>query len=79
MKKAVKAAPPEICFMLAQVMEDRGYSKNRLCHEADLRFETVRGYYQGTISRIDLHVLVALCRVLRCNISDIIAYRSLDK
>ena len=66
----------EITFHLAEVMEKKNYSKTRLCKEANLRFETVQGYYLGTISRIDLYVLAQLCKTLDCKIEDIIKYNA---
>lgn len=63
-----------ITFHLDAVMKKRNYSKSRLCKEANLRFETIQGYYNGTISRIDLYVLSQLCKTLKCNIEDIIKY-----
>ena len=63
-----------ITFHLADIMNKKNYSKNRLCKEANLRFETVQGYYKGTISRIDLYVLSQLCKTLDCSVNDIIKY-----
>lgn len=63
-----------IRFKLKDMMEKRGYSKNRLCNETGLRFETIQGYYHGTISRIDLYVISQLCKILKCRIDDIIEY-----
>ena len=50
-------------------------SKNHFCRLTDLRFETIQGYYLGTISRIDLYVLSQLCNALSCNVEDIIYYQ----
>lgn len=63
-----------IVFKLADVMKEKGYSKNKLCVKCGLRFETVQGYYKGDISRIDLYVLSKLCKELECNVQDIIEY-----
>lgn len=63
-----------IKFKLADMMKKRGYSKNKLCVKADLRFETIQGYYKGNISRIDLYVLSQLCKVLDCKVEDLIEY-----
>ncbi len=63
-----------IKFKLKEVMEARGLSKNRLCILTNLRFETIQGYYLGTISRIDLYVISQFCKVLNCKIEDIIEY-----
>lgn len=56
-------------------MKEKGYSKNKLCVETGLRFETIQGYYNGTISRIDLHILSSLCETLHWNVQDIIEYK----
>ena len=63
-----------IVFKLADIMREKGYSKNKLCVKCNLRFETVQGYYLGNISRVDLYVLSAMCRELDCNVQDIIEY-----
>ena len=55
-------------------MAEKGYSKNKLCVNCGLRFETVQGYYLGDISRVDLYVLAAICKELECNVQDIIEY-----
>ncbi len=65
-----------IVFKLAEVMKEKGYSKNKLCVRCNLRFETVQGYYKGNISRVDLYVLAAMCKELQCNVQDIIEYRN---
>ena len=64
----------QIKFKVADVMKQKGYTKNKLCVKANLRFETVQGYYKGNISRIDLFVLAQLCKVLECRIEDLIEY-----
>ena len=64
-----------IVFKLAEVMKQKNMSKNQLCVRSGFRFETVQGYYHGTISRVDLYVLAAFCRVLECNVQDVIEYR----
>lgn len=74
MQIAVTKERENIHFKLKEMMEKRGYSKNKLCVQTGLRFETIQGYYYGTISRIDLYVLSQLCRVLQCQVNDIIEY-----
>lgn len=56
-------------------MEKQHMSKNRLCRLTGLRFETIQGYYLGTISRVDLYVLSLLCKALNCQVEDIITYQ----
>lgn len=74
MKKKPKENTSGIKFKLAQLMEEKGYSKNKLCVRFNLRFETIQGYYYGNISRVDLYVLASLCKELKCNVQDIIEY-----
>lgn len=64
----------QIKFKVADVMKEKGFTKNKLCVRGNLRFETVQGYYKGNISRIDLYVLSQLCKVLECKIEDLIEY-----
>ncbi len=64
----------KIEFHLKELMEKKGYSKSKLCRVTGLRFETVQGYYLGSISRIDLFVLSQFCEVFSCKVQDIITY-----
>ncbi len=64
-----------ICFCLKDVMEKKHISKNKLCRLTGLRFETIQGYYLGTISRVDLYVLSQFCGALNCNVEDILRYQ----
>lgn len=74
MHKRVSKHTENIEFHLAQLMREKGFTKNKLCVMCGLRFETIQGYYNGDISRVDLFVLSQLCHVLNCNIQDIIEY-----
>ena len=67
-----------IKFCLKETMKKQNMSKNRLCRLTGLRFETIQGYYHGTISRVDLYVLSQLCKVLACNVEDIIIYQQTE-
>lgn len=75
MRKRTAKHIENINFKLAKLLKEKGYSKNRLCVECGLRFETIQGYYNGTICRVDLFVLSEFCRVLNCKIEDIIEYK----
>lgn len=74
MAKRGLGSTSSIIFKLADTMNKKGFSKNRLCRETGVRFETVQGYYNGTIGRVDLYILSEFCKVLKCNIEDIIEY-----
>lgn len=75
MKKDARPNQYGIVFKLADIMKEKGYSKNKLCVKCNLRFETIQGYYKGNISRIDLYIISRLCQELDCNIQDLIEYR----
>lgn len=72
---ASKKQNTDIKFKLSDIMEKKNISKNKLCRLTDLRFETIQGYYKGNISRIDLYVIAKLCKVLDCNVQDIVEYK----
>lgn len=74
MKKRPAENNSGIKFKLAQLLKEKGYSKNKLCVKCNLRFETVQGYCLGNISRVDLYVLAAICRELDCKIEDILEH-----
>ena len=75
MKKDAHPNQYGIVFKLADIMKEKGYSKNKLCVKCNLRFKTIQGYYKGNISRIDLYIISRLCQELDCNIQDLIEYR----
>ena len=63
-----------IRFKLKEVMDQEKISKSKLSRITGFRFETIQGYYNGNISRVDLFVLSEFCRVLNCGVSDILEY-----
>ena len=75
MRKRTDKHIENIDFKLKNLLKKKSYSKNRLARECNFRFETIQGYYNGTISRVDLFVLSEFCRVLDCKIADIIEYK----
>lgn len=75
MKKRPGSNYSGIVFKLDKIMKEKGYTKNKLCVKCGLRFETIQGYYNGDISRVDLYVLASLCKELECNVQDILEYK----
>ena len=59
MKKDAHPNQYGIVFKLADIMKEKGYSKNKLCVKCNLRFE----------------IISRLCQELDCNIQDLIEYR----
>ena len=59
---------------LAQVIEVRGISKNKLSQRAEMQRTQLNHYCNNTISRLDIDVLGRLCTVLECEISDLLEF-----
>lgn len=59
---------------LAQMIEDRGISKNKLSQRAEMQRTQLNHYCNNTISRLDIDVLGRLCSVLECEISDLLEF-----
>lgn len=65
-----------ILFKLDDLMAEHNMSKNHLSRITGFRFETIQGYYNGSISRIDLFVISEFCKVFNCKIGDIVEFVS---
>ena len=59
---------------LAKLIEERGISKNKLSHRAEMQRTQINHYCNNTISRLDIDVLARLCTVLECEISDLLEF-----
>ena len=59
---------------LAKLIEDRGISKNKLSHRAEMQRTQINHYCNNTISRLDVDVLSRLCTVLECEIGDLLEF-----
>ena len=63
-----------IRIKLAELIEDRGISKNKLSHRAEMQRTQINHYCNNTITRLDTDVLARLCTVLECRIGDLIEF-----
>ncbi|MFR2037363.1 MAG: helix-turn-helix domain-containing protein [Blautia sp.] len=63
-----------IAVRLTEVMEQRGMSKNKLIHRAELERTQLNQYCTGKILRVDLAVLSRICHALDCRVEDILEY-----
>lgn len=61
---------------LAEVLDSRGITRNRLSTLTGIKYEVVDRYYQGRIERVDLDLIAKICYVLDCNIADLLEYKS---
>ena len=59
---------------LAELIEDRGISKNKLSQRAEMQRTQLNHYCNNTITRLDIDVLARLCSVLECEIGDLLEF-----
>jgi len=63
-----------INIKLAQLIESRGISKNKLSHRAEMQRTQINNYCNNKITRLDIDVLARICTTLECDISDLLEY-----
>lgn len=61
---------------LAQVMEEKGITRNALARHIGTRFEVIDRWCDGNMEKLDLDILARICYVLECSISDILVLKS---
>ena len=62
---------------LAQVMDNRGVTRNRLRELTGVKYDVIDRYYKGTdISMVDLNFLAKVCYVLECSIAELLEYKA---
>ena len=59
---------------LKELLEEAGLSKNKFCQRAEMQRSQLNGYLNGTITRLDVDVLIRICDTLNCSISDLLEY-----
>ena len=64
----------EIKLHVAEVIQARGISKNKLSQRAEMQRTQLNNYCNNTITRLDIDVLARLCTVLECDIGDILEF-----
>mgnify|MGYP002411362611 CR=1 FL=1 len=63
-----------IVYRFAEVMDDKGITRNKLASLTGVRFEVADRLYKGIVERMDMDVLARVCYVLDCQVGDIIEY-----
>ncbi|MBQ2619574.1 MAG: helix-turn-helix transcriptional regulator [Oscillospiraceae bacterium] len=63
-----------IRIKLAELLEARGLSKNKLSHRAEMQRTQLNHYCNNTITRLDIDVLARLCTVLDCGIDELLEF-----
>ena len=64
----------EIKIHLAELIAERGISKNKLSQRAEMQRTQLNNYCNNSITRLDVDVLARLCTVLECDIGDILEF-----
>ncbi|MBQ7907481.1 MAG: helix-turn-helix transcriptional regulator [Clostridia bacterium] len=64
----------KIRIKIDQLIKEKGLSKNKLCHMAEMERTQLNNYCKNKITRLDTDVLARLCNALNCKIEDIIEY-----
>ena len=63
-----------IRIKLDELIEKSGISKNKLSHKAEMQRTQLNNYCNNQITRLDIDVLVRICTVLNCSISDLLEF-----
>lgn len=62
----------EIELCVKEVMDNKGVSISELSRMADIKYDIVKRYYNGEITRYDSEILKKFCVYLECDITDLI-------
>ena len=61
---------------LAELMDSRGITRNRLRTLTGVKYDVIDRYYKGSnVALADLDFLAKVCYVLDCEISDLLEYQ----
>lgn len=63
-----------IKIKLLDLITERGISKNKLAHLAQMERTQLNRYCNNQVRLIDMNVLSRLCTALECNIDDILEF-----
>ena len=64
----------EIKIRLNEILESRNISLNQLSFRAEMQRNQLRKYRDNKIQRLDIDILLRLCYVLECDLSELIEY-----
>ena len=65
-----------VLVKLAEVMEARGITRNRLRTLTGVKYDVIDRYYKGSnVALADLDFLAKVCYVLDCEIGDLLEYQ----
>lgn len=61
-------------FKLGPLLNKKNISNNKIMRDTNTKHDTLMGYINGTLKRIDIDVLDRFCNYLNCELFDIIEY-----
>ena len=63
-----------IRIKLDELIQKAGISKNKLSHKAEMQRSQINNYCNNEITRLDIDVLARICKVLHCEIGDLLEF-----
>ena len=63
-----------IKIKLEELIKEKGISKNKLSHKAEMQRTQINNYCKNKITRLDTDVLARICTVLDCKIEDLLEF-----
>ena len=64
----------KIKIHLAQLLQEKGLSKNKFSQRAEMQRTQLNHYCYNTVTRLDIDVLGRICTVLDCSIGDLLEF-----
>lgn len=64
----------KVKIKLDQLLKEKGISKTKFSQYAELQRTQLNRYCNNEVEMISLDVLARMCKVLECNVSDILEY-----
>lgn len=63
-----------IKIKLDELIKQKGISKNKLSHKAEMQRTQINNYCKNQITRLDVDVLARICHTLECGIEDLLEF-----
>ena len=64
---------------IEKALKERGISKTKFCHYAELQRKQLNAYYNNNRQRVDLDILARMCYILKCDLDDLMVYTFPEK
>ena len=68
-----------IRIKLKELIEEKGISKNKLAHRAEMQRTQLNQYCNNQVTRLDTYVLARICTALDCKIEDLLEFVPVEK